>query len=255
MLTNDTGSNFVRGAITAVCDYADWRGRIDADVAVFELDEAHAVRFVDVVRPDRVLLLNVMRDQLDRFGEIDTTAGLLRRVAAAATTAVVLNRDDERLVALADSVTAPVTYFGVAPELRADFPTDEELYGVDETARDAPSVPEATAVLLGMELGETSRLSLQIAGETHQIALRAGWRAQRAERGRRRGNGVDVPAATADRGRRIARGRTCVRAWADVHRGRTAAGAAPGQEPGRIPADAAHRRRLRPGRGGDRHQR
>jgi UDP-N-acetylmuramyl tripeptide synthase len=174
VLTNDTGSNFVRGAITAVCDHADWRGRINADVAVFELDEAHAVRFVEVVRPDRVLLLNVMRDQLDRFGEIDTTAGLLRRVAAAATTAVVLNRDDARLVALADSVTAPVTYFGVAPDLRADFPTDEELYGVGEAADDAPRVPEATSVLLGMELGETSRLSLQIGDETHQVALRAG---------------------------------------------------------------------------------
>src|ERR1700760_10122 len=34
VLTNDTGSNFVRGAITAVCDHASWRGRVDADVAV-----------------------------------------------------------------------------------------------------------------------------------------------------------------------------------------------------------------------------
>lgn len=174
VLTNDTGSNFVRGAITAVCDHADWRGRIEADVAVFELDEAHAVRFVGVVRPDRVLLLNVMRDQLDRFGEIDSTADLLRTVAAAATTAVVLNRDDARLVALADSVTAPVTYFGVAPPLRADFPTDEELYGVDETARAGQDLPEGSAVLLAMDLGETSRLTLRIGAENHEIALRAG---------------------------------------------------------------------------------
>ena len=174
VLTNDTGSNFVRGAITAVCEYADWRGRIDADVAVFELDEAHAVRFVEVVRPDRVLLLNVMRDQLDRFGEIDTTAELLRTVAAAATKAVVLNRDDARLVALAPSMRAPVTYFGVAPDLRSDFPTDEELYGVDEDARAARAVPAATAELLAMDLGETSRLSLRIAEDTCAIALRAG---------------------------------------------------------------------------------
>jgi UDP-N-acetylmuramyl tripeptide synthase len=173
VLTNDTGSNFVRGAITAVCDYADWRGRIDADVAVFELDEAHAVRFVEVVRPERVLLLNVMRDQMDRFGEIDTTAHLLRTVAAAASTAVVLNRDDARLVALGESMTAPVTFFGVAPALRADFPTDDELYGVD-SSRVVPPLVAATAVLQSMELGETSRLSLQIGSETHDIALRAG---------------------------------------------------------------------------------
>ena len=174
VLTNDTGSNFVRGAITAVCEHADWRGRLHADVAVFELDEAHAVRFVEVVRPERVLLLNVMRDQLDRFGEIDTTAELLRTVAAAASTAVVLNRDDARLVALAPSMNAPVSYFGVAPQLRADFPTDEELYGVDEDAVSAQAVPSATAELLAMDLGETSRLSLRIAEDTYAIALRAG---------------------------------------------------------------------------------
>ena len=174
VLTNDTGSNFVRGAITAVCEHADWLGRLHADVAVFELDEAHAVRFVEVVAPDRVLLLNVMRDQLDRFGEIDTTAQLLATVAMAATTAVVVNRDDARLVALAEAVPAQVSYFGVAPGLRADFPTDEELYGVDEAARDAHQVPAATAELMAMELGETSRLDLRIGDEDWDIALRAG---------------------------------------------------------------------------------
>ena len=47
VLTNDTGSNFVRGAITATVDHATWTGRLRYDVAVFELDEAWAVRFVE----------------------------------------------------------------------------------------------------------------------------------------------------------------------------------------------------------------
>ena len=101
VLTNDTGSNFVRGAITATVEHARWTGRLPYDVAVFELDEAWAVRFVQRVPPRRALLLNVMRDQLDRFGEIDTTARLLGKVAAATTGHVVLNRDDERIAALA----------------------------------------------------------------------------------------------------------------------------------------------------------
>lgn len=135
VLTNDTGSNFVRGAITATVDASSWTGRLKADVAVFELDEAHAVRFVEVVKPQRVLLLNVMRDQLDRFGEIDTTARLLRTVARAATVAVALNRDDPRIAAIgADLPDAEVVWFGVAPELRALFPTDEELYSGASTA-------------------------------------------------------------------------------------------------------------------------
>jgi UDP-N-acetylmuramyl tripeptide synthase len=173
VLTNDTGSNFVRGAITAVCEHASWGGRLNAEVAVFELDEAHAVRFVDVVRPERVLLLNVMRDQLDRFGEIDTTARLLEQVAAAAGTAVVLNRDDPRIAAIAARVAVPVTYYGVAPDLRADFPTDEELYGVDEDATRAP-VAAASAELLGMTLGETSELVMRIDDQKFDISLQAG---------------------------------------------------------------------------------
>jgi UDP-N-acetylmuramyl tripeptide synthase len=96
---------------------------------VFELDEAWAVRFVKLAAPRRVLLLNVMRDQLDRFGEIDTTAALLGQVAAATTGHAVLNRDDERIAALAGTTRAAVSHYGVAPELRPLFPNDEELYG------------------------------------------------------------------------------------------------------------------------------
>lgn len=53
------------------------RSRLSADIAVLELDEAHAVHFVRAVKPRYSLLLNVMRDQLDRFGEIDNTANIL----------------------------------------------------------------------------------------------------------------------------------------------------------------------------------
>ncbi|MCW2523698.1 MAG: hypothetical protein JWO63_2033, partial [Frankiales bacterium] len=118
VLTNDTGGNFVRGTITAVLQHTNWLGQTPADLAVFELDEAHAIRFCEVHRPERALLLNVLRDQLDRFGEIDTTAGLLARVARATTEYVVVNRDDPRLVALAADLPARVSYFGVAPTLR-----------------------------------------------------------------------------------------------------------------------------------------
>src|ERR1700710_1623505 len=101
VLTNDTGGNFVRGCITAVLQHSSWLGRTPAEIAVFELDEAHAVRFCQVHKPERLLLLNVLRDQLDRFGEIDTTAGLLGKVASQTTRDVVLNRDDPRLAGLA----------------------------------------------------------------------------------------------------------------------------------------------------------
>ena len=169
VLTNDTGSNFVRGAITATIESATWSGRLPYDVAVFELDEAWAVRFVERVAPRRALLLNVMRDQLDRFGEIDTTAKLLGKVAAATTGHVVLNRDDERIAALAADTAAAVSYYGVAAELRELFPNDEELYGGPVHLSSAPAAVELRALPAAGRQAAT----LCISGADHDVVLRA----------------------------------------------------------------------------------
>ncbi|MCW2542033.1 MAG: hypothetical protein JWN95_3758 [Frankiales bacterium] len=169
VLTNDTGGNFVRGTITSVIQQSGWTGRQTADVAVFELDEAHAVRFCRLHPPERLLLLNVHRDQLDRFGEIDTTAQLLGRVARTTTRHVVLNRDDPRLTALADELPAAVSYFGVSAGLRAQFPTDDELYGDVGPTSETP----ASAELISLELGVTTTLELRIGDVVEHIELRA----------------------------------------------------------------------------------
>jgi UDP-N-acetylmuramyl tripeptide synthase len=169
VLTNDTGSNFVRGAITATIEHASWRGQLPYDVAVFELDEAWAVRFVAAVAPRRALLLNVMRDQLDRFGEIDTTAAMLGKVATATTHHLVLNRDDERVAALAHPTPAEVTYYGVAAELREMFPTDEELYGGPvHVARQ-----QASAELVRLPGGSDQRMRVRIDRTEYDVELRA----------------------------------------------------------------------------------
>lgn len=94
VFTNPTGSNFTRGVISAMLAEIPLRGRLKADIAVLELDEAHALHFARAVAPTHALLLNVARDQLDRFAEIDHTADLLNRLASMTTDGVVLNRDD-----------------------------------------------------------------------------------------------------------------------------------------------------------------
>lgn len=68
VFTNPTGSNFTRGVVSSLLAEVSLGGKLDADIAVLELDEAYAVHFVKQVQPDYCLLLNVMRDQLDRFG-------------------------------------------------------------------------------------------------------------------------------------------------------------------------------------------
>ncbi|WP_428845629.1 MurT ligase domain-containing protein [Gardnerella vaginalis] len=131
VFTNPTGSNFTRGVVAALVQEMPVFGtKLDADIAVLELDEAYAVHFVNQIKPRYSLLLNVMRDQLDRFGEIDTTAKLLSNVAHATKRVVVLNREDPRISALSKDVlpSCKVKYFGLDESLRSMFPTDDDLH-------------------------------------------------------------------------------------------------------------------------------
>lgn len=151
VFTNRTGSNFTRGVAAALLGEVDWRGRLDADVAVLELDEAHAVHFVNKVPPRYCLLLNVLRDQLDRFGEIDTTALLLQRIAERTSGTVVLNREDPRVARIAGAISGPeVLYFGLDESLRSTFPNDDDMRTATpgrSTQGDVPAVETADVVL------------------------------------------------------------------------------------------------------------
>lgn len=143
VFTNPTGSNFTRGVVSALLSEVSAAGQLDADIAVLELDEAYAVHFVRQVRPRYALLLNVLRDQLDRFGEIDTTAKLLGQVAATTSGTVVLNREDPRIARLARLVgdKTEIRYFGLSDDLVSTFPTDDTMHdhaGNDATPADAP---------------------------------------------------------------------------------------------------------------------
>ena len=136
VFTNRTGSNFTRGVAAALLGEVDLHGRINADIAVLELDEAYAVHFVKAIKPNYCLLLNVMRDQLDRFGEIDNTAKLLHNVAINTTKCVVLNRDDPRLSSpdFVNDIKSPLRSFGVNPKYSQTFPSDDSLRSNEQNA-------------------------------------------------------------------------------------------------------------------------
>lgn len=140
VFTNRSGSNFTRGVAAALLGAIDMRGKLDADIAVLELDEAHAIHFVKAIPPRYSLILNVMRDQLDRFGEIDTTARLLETIATSTTEAVVLNREDQRVFDINKSLPdQKVTYFGLSSELLSIFPSDDDLHSENVTVNERPS--------------------------------------------------------------------------------------------------------------------
>lgn len=133
VFTNPSGSNFSRGVASALLKQCDSRGQIKAQIAVLELDEAHAVHFIKQVKPTYSLLLNILRDQLDRFGEIDKVTELLKQIAEATTKTVVINREDARLRSIA--VKLPnASYYGYSDKV------GEQLQNLDDplTAAELP---------------------------------------------------------------------------------------------------------------------
>ncbi|MFE5777566.1 MurT ligase domain-containing protein [Brachybacterium sp. NPDC056505] len=178
VFTNPTGSNFVRGVAAALLTEVDARGRLAADIAVLELDEAHAVHFVRQVRPRASLLLNVMRDQLDRFGEIDHTADLLHTVAKASTELVVLNGDDPRLSAprFTDDLGARVERFGIGEGLRRVFLSDDDLRREDaggamleDAGLGAGPADGARTPATRLEAIDGRRARILVDGEEHEV--------------------------------------------------------------------------------------
>ena len=81
---NRSGSNLVRGVASAFASQADLSGSPRADIGVIESDEAALPEIVRRLEPSVVLLNNLFRDQLDRYGELDTIAASLATRAAAA---------------------------------------------------------------------------------------------------------------------------------------------------------------------------
>jgi lipid II isoglutaminyl synthase (glutamine-hydrolysing) len=113
---NRAGSNMAWGVATALLD----AGREPGQLGLFEVDEAWLPRVASQVEPHLLLLSNLFRDQLDRYGELellaDRWAELVARLDGRAR--FVLNADDP-LVADLGRGRGGVTYFGLEDDSQA----------------------------------------------------------------------------------------------------------------------------------------
>ncbi|MBA3655188.1 MAG: DUF1727 domain-containing protein [Actinobacteria bacterium] len=119
VLTNRSGSNLSRGVASAILERSAWRGRLLEDIAVFEVDEASMPAVCEQLRPSTVVVNNLFRDQLDRYGELDTTAAVIGRAIAGldGSATVCLNADDPLVASLARYGDRPdIRWFGVDAE-------------------------------------------------------------------------------------------------------------------------------------------
>jgi UDP-N-acetylmuramyl tripeptide synthase len=116
-LANASGSNLMRGIAAALAQATGPDGAIvDADrrIGVFEVDEATLPQALTELRPRAAVFLNLFRDQLDRYGEVDAVAARWRAALAAAPHELwlILNADDPAVASLGEG-RDNVTYFGV----------------------------------------------------------------------------------------------------------------------------------------------
>lgn len=148
VLTNPTGSNLIRGIASSLAARATIFGSLDYDLAILEVDEAIARKLVGLVKPRWVLALNVSRDQLDRFGEIDTVAAYIGAAMEQATEGVVTNAGDPHLLELSRKIKKLVHYFGTAVSLKKYFPSDYELAAVAKTEDKPAHLPNLAVELL-----------------------------------------------------------------------------------------------------------
>jgi len=169
VLTNPTGSNLTRGINSTLIHQAKISGKLPFDTAVLELDEAYARQFAELVKPRWVLTLNVTRDQLDRFGEVDTAAAMLADTMAQATKGVVTNANDPRLsVAVKDLKVPKVVFFGVDDSLRKYYPSENELVAVGGVAAGSIANKDVAVILTSFT---KSQVSYHIGGKELSTTL------------------------------------------------------------------------------------
>ncbi len=99
VVANRAGANLPSGMATALVRRSRVSGRLDGDVGVFEVDEATLPLVTEPLRPRALVLGNLFRDQLDRYGEIDLVADRWRAALAHLNGGTVLYNADDPLVA------------------------------------------------------------------------------------------------------------------------------------------------------------
>ncbi len=125
LVHNQAGANMAGGIASRLLSAARSRGRIAGELGLFEVDELWLDSVAAELNPRAVLLGNLFRDQLDRYGELETIAERWAQAidrgwappghaspAGAGRTRLVLNADDPAIADLGRE-RREVVYFGV----------------------------------------------------------------------------------------------------------------------------------------------
>ena len=122
VFTNPSTANILQGFYATIVEKASLTGRILGDIAILEMDEAHAEELSRKVAPQQVTILNVLEDQLDRFVDPALVRQDLALLASRASDAVILNADDQNTIMIGSELALPiVSWFGISPSILKTF--------------------------------------------------------------------------------------------------------------------------------------
>jgi len=127
--SNVSGANMERGVVTALIQESRFHS-LQKENLVLEVDEKALPRLIKQRAPDMLICLNLFRDQLDRYGEMETITDrwhkALRELPLS--TQLIFNGDDPALVTLGNQLPHHIDYFGLSePEKGSRSP----LHAVD----------------------------------------------------------------------------------------------------------------------------
>ena len=114
VVANTAGANLITGVTAALLEAPG-----DAEFGLFEVDEAALPAVAEQLQPRVIVLMNLFRDQLDRFGELETLATMWDDLVATLgpETTLVLNIDDPAIAWLRHQHRGPVLTFGAGPAI------------------------------------------------------------------------------------------------------------------------------------------
>jgi UDP-N-acetylmuramyl tripeptide synthase len=112
---NSTGANLENGLMTALIESSSLVGTLNVDYAILEVDENIVPKVLTPLQPRIILCLNLFRDQLDRYGEVDTISKRWTKVISTLPpeTVVISNADDPTLSYLGQQLPQKVLFFGL----------------------------------------------------------------------------------------------------------------------------------------------
>jgi len=111
---NSSGANLLNGVASSIILKSNVFGNLNSDFAIFEVDENALPQITEKIEPDFIISLNLFRDQLDRYGEIDTIAKKWRELCQKLSrTVFILNADDPQIAFLGYGLGSRAYYFGL----------------------------------------------------------------------------------------------------------------------------------------------